>query len=129
MSQLVTVGCKTMCTFGTMPSDLIITSNQTVTTEGKPVATIADSAGPSNLGTYGMCTSLANPAVASATAAALGVLTPQPCMPTPAGTWIPTGTNVIIGGQPCLTNDCKMMCAFAGSISIVTPGQFKVTRS
>ncbi|MDR2437860.1 MAG: DUF4280 domain-containing protein, partial [Planctomycetaceae bacterium] len=34
-----------------------------------------------NLATFGMCSSPANPAVAAATAAALGVLTPMPCIP------------------------------------------------
>jgi hypothetical protein len=112
---------------GQAPAPINITSNQTVMTANGPVATIADSAGAANVGPFGMCMSLANPAVAAATAAALGVLTPQPCMPVPAGTWIPTSAKVIIGGKPCLTNDCKMMCAYAGSISIVSPGQFKVT--
>ena len=74
-----------------------------------------------------MCSSLANPQVAAATAAALGVLTPQPCMPVPAGTWIPTKPKILIGGKPCLTQDCKMMCAYAGQISITTPGQMKAS--
>ena len=79
-----------------------------------------------NITSFGMCTSLANPQVAAATAAALGVLTPQPCMLTAAGTWIPASPSVLVGGKPCLTNDCKMMCANgAGQISIVSPGQVK----
>ncbi|MCR5503810.1 MAG: DUF4280 domain-containing protein [Lachnospiraceae bacterium] len=126
MSELVTVTGMAMCTMGQAPAPIKVTSQQKVMAGGKPAATIQDSMGMSNIGPFGMCMSLANPAVASATAAALGVLTPQPCTPVPAGTWIPTKPKVLIAGKPCLTNDCKMMCAYAGSISITVPGQFKV---
>jgi hypothetical protein len=112
---------------GQAPADLKITSQQLVLADGKPVGTISDSAGMANVGPFGMCMSLANPAVAAATAAALGVLTPQPCTPVPAGTWIPTQPKVLVKGQPVLCGDCKMMCAYAGTISMVMPGQFKVT--
>ncbi|MBR1669730.1 MAG: DUF4280 domain-containing protein [Butyrivibrio sp.] len=126
MSNLVTVGGTALCTFGTGPAPIKVTSQGTVLGEGKPCATIADSGPISNVGPFGMCTSMANPVVASATAAALGVLTPQPCVPAPAGTWIPTKPKVLISGKPCLTNDCKLVCAYAGQISITTPGQVKV---
>ena len=127
MSELVTVSGNIMCSFGTAPAPLKVTSQGTVMADGKPVATIQDCQGMANIGPFGMCTSLANPQVAAATAAALGVLTPQPCMPVPAGTWIPTKPKVLIGGKPCLASDCKMMCAYAGNLSITFPGQVKVT--
>ncbi|MBO6147326.1 MAG: DUF4280 domain-containing protein [Lachnospiraceae bacterium] len=126
MSLLAEVGANLMCTMGTAPAPLKVTSQSKVLAEGKPAATIQDAAAMTNVGPFGMCTSLANPAVASATAAALGVLTPQPCTPMPAGIWIPTKPKVLIDGKPCLTQDCKMMCAYAGSISITLPGQTKV---
>ncbi|MCR5236174.1 MAG: DUF4280 domain-containing protein [Lachnospiraceae bacterium] len=126
MSLLANVGANLMCTMGTAPAPLKVTSQTKVLAEGKPAATIQDAAGMSNVGPFGMCVSLANPAVASATAAALGVLTPQPCTPVPAGIWIPTKPKVLIDSKPCLTQDCKMMCAYAGSISITLPGQMKV---
>ncbi len=129
MSELVALGAMAMCTMGSAPAPIRMTSQQKVLAGGKPFGTIQDCMGMSNIGPFGVCTSLANPAVASATAAALGVLTPQPCTPVPAGTWIPTKPKVIIGGKPCLTSDCKMMCAYAGSISITQPGQFKVSAS
>ena len=75
-----------------------------------------------NIGSCGLCRSLMNPAVASATAAAMGVLTPQPCVPVPAGTWICT-SKVSIMGKPLLTTDGKIACAYGGNISIVNPGQ------
>ena len=126
MSLLATVGANLLCTMGTTPAPLKVTSQSKVLSQGKPSGTIQDAMAMSNVGPFGMCTSLANPAVASATAAALGVLTPQPCVPMPAGTWIPTKPKVLIEGKPCLTQDCKMMCSYAGSISITLPGQTKV---
>ncbi|MCR5790482.1 MAG: DUF4280 domain-containing protein [Lachnospiraceae bacterium] len=122
------MGANLMCTFGTAPAPLKVTQNTVVLTEGKPAATIMDAASMTNVGPFGMCTTLSNPQVASATAAALGVLTPQPCIPQTAS-FIPTSTKVIIGGKPCLTQDCKLVCAYAGQISIVVPGQTKVTVS
>ena len=125
MAQLVTTGAQAMCTFGTVMGTINATSQTTCLAEGKPVATIQD-VQTVNITPFGMCTSLVNPQVAAATAAALGVLTPQPCMLVAAGTWIPTKPTVLIGGKPCLTNDCKLMCGNGGgSISIVSPGQMK----
>ncbi len=127
MSQLVSFGGNCICTFGTNPAPIRVTSQQKVMTQNGPAVTITDSQAGANIGPFGMCSSLANPQVAAATAAALGVLTPQPCMPVPAGTWIPTKPKILIGGKPCLTQDCKMMCAYAGQISITTPGQMKAS--
>ena len=127
MSELTTATAQCMCTMGTAPAPLKVTSQATVLASGKPCGTIQDAQAFANIGPFGMCISLANPAVASATAAALGVLTPQPCTPVPAGCWIPTKPKILIGGKPCLASDCKMMCAYAGSISITFPGQVKVT--
>ncbi|MBQ7678492.1 MAG: DUF4280 domain-containing protein [Butyrivibrio sp.] len=126
MSELVCLSGQAICTMGTAPAPIRVTSQQTVMIEGKAAATISDSAPNTNVGPFGMCVTMSNPQVASATAAALGVLTPQPCVPVPAGSWIPTKPKVLIGGQPCLTSDCKLMCSYGGSISLTTPGQFKV---
>ena len=125
MSELVTATGTCMCSFGTAPAAIRVTSQAKVLAGGKPCGTIQDAQGFVNLGPFGMCTSLANPAVASATAAALGVLTPQPCTPQIAGMFIPTKPKILISGKPCLASDCKAMCAFAGNISIVNPAQVK----
>lgn len=125
MSELVTATGTCMCSFGTAPAPIKVTSQAKVLAGGKPCATISDAAGIVNVGPFGMCTSLANPQVAAATAAALGVLTPQPCIPQVAGMFIPTKPKILISGKPCLASDCKAMCAFAGSISIVNPAQIK----
>ena len=123
----MTTGAQCMCSFGTAPSTINVTSQVKVLMEKKPVATILDCQPYVNIAPFAMCTSLANPAVASATAAALGVLTPQPCTMVPAGTWTPAQATVLAGGSPCLTNDCRLMCALGmGTISVTTPGQMKI---
>lgn len=126
MAQFVSSGATVTCTFGTAPGTITVTSQAKCMMEGKPAATIQE-VQASNITPFGLCTSLINPQVAAATAAALGVLTPQPCMLMAAGPWIPTKPAVMLGGKPCLTNDCKLMCGNGGgTISIVVPGQIKV---
>lgn len=68
--------------------------------------------------------SLANPAVAAATSAAFGVLTPQPCMPVTLSPWVPGATTVLLGGQPSLDNTCTLNCMWGGVIQVAVPGQF-----
>ncbi|MDR1268431.1 MAG: DUF4280 domain-containing protein, partial [Planctomycetaceae bacterium] len=60
-------------------------------------ATILDNKPIVNLATFGVCSSLANPMVAVATAAALGVLTPMPCIPATVAPWAPGSPTVLIG--------------------------------
>ena len=84
-------GAMIMCTFGLAPSTLTVVAPRP-TVEGRPVATIADVAPGANIAPFGMCQSLANPTVAAATAAALGVLTPMPCVPVVPAPWITAGT-------------------------------------
>ena len=98
MGVLTVTGAKCICSFGSSPCTLAVTSQLTCMADGKPIATIQDMQPGANLATFGMCSSLANPAVASATAAALGVLTPQPCTMVPAGTWTPTNPKVMAKG-------------------------------
>lgn len=109
-----------MCTFGTAPSQLTVTSQFTSLANGKPIATMKDFQPMTNIAPFAMCTSLANPQVASATAAALGVLTPMPCVPATTP-W--TCTKTMVGGAPAIDNSCKCMCAYGGQISVIFPGQ------
>ena len=53
-----------------------------------------------NILPFGMCMSLANPMVAAATAAALGALTPMPCIPVTPAPWVPGSPTVLVGGMP-----------------------------
>ena len=119
----VNMGAMVMCSFGLAPASLEVLPASNVMIEGKPAATI-ESMAPVNIPTFGMCTSLANPEVATATAAALGVLTPMPCVPalTP---WIPLSPLTLIGGQPALVSGSTCICAFAGVVQITFPGTTK----
>jgi Domain of unknown function (DUF4280) len=110
-----------MCSFGAAPSTLIVVDPR-VMTENKLAANIMDNKPIANIPPFGVCSSLANPTVASATAAALGVLTPMPCVPVIAAPWAPGSPTVMERGMPALNNSSKCMCNWAGVISITVPG-------
>ena len=120
----VVSGASVQCTMGTAPGQLKA-SPSAVKIGGVPAVRISDVAPMVNVSGCGMCTSLLNPTVASATAAALGVLTPMPCVPSPMGPWICSGTP-LVAGRPALSSDGTLTCAYGGSLRIVTPGQGKV---
>lgn len=124
MASLVTNGATLMCSFGMAPSTLVVLPTAKVVSPA-PAGTISDCVPMTNIMPFGMCQSLANPAVASATAAASGVLTPQPCTPVISGTWAPGSPTVLIGGKPALNQTCKCMCSYGGVIQVTNPGQVK----
>ncbi len=126
MGQQVVSGATLQCTMGLAPGTLNVLPVGRVNAGGPPAATIMDNKPFANIAPFGMCTSLANPTVASATAAALGVLTPMPCVPNTPAPWMPGSPTVKIGMFPALNNSSKAMCVFGGSISVVVPGQFTV---
>lgn len=115
----------TTCSFGLMPCPLVVIPS-TVMIEGKPAATIMDNK-PPNLATFGMCTSLSNPVVAAATAAALGALTPMPCLPVIAAPWVPPAAQTLIGGKPALAAGAQSMCNWGGVVQIGFPGTVRTT--
>jgi hypothetical protein len=116
-----------MCSFGAAPAALNVLPVGRVMVAGRPAATIMDNKPFVNIATFGMCSSLANPTVVAATAAALGVLTPMPCAPAIPAPWAPGSPTVLVGGQPGLTNSSQCMCAYAGVITVMLPGQFQTT--
>ncbi|MBO6025659.1 MAG: DUF4280 domain-containing protein, partial [Bacteroidales bacterium] len=59
---------------GTTPAALTVLPARTVLLAGKPKANISDNQPMVNIAPFGMCRSIANPTVASATAAAMGTL-------------------------------------------------------
>ena len=123
MPQQVCSTAMMMCTFGVAPSVFNATPRP-VLTSYLPAGVITDNIPIMNVPPFGVCTSLANPTVAAATAAALGVLTPMPCLPVLPAPWVPGVPTVLITNIPALDNTCKLMCAWAGVISFSTPGQF-----
>jgi len=123
MGMQVCTGAMMMCSFGVAPSSLVVLpANRTMT--GTPAANIMDNKPIVNIPPFGMCNSPANPMVAAATAAALGVLTPMPCIPVTAAPWAPGAPTVLIGNMPALNNSSKLMCNWGGVIQISVPGQF-----
>lgn len=122
MAIIVCDGALCRCSFGAAPCRLTVSSNTSVLGQNKPLATVMDS-GPANLAGFGMCSSMANPAVSAATSAALGVLTPQPCTPVPAGPWMPGSQALLVQNKPALTGQSKLICAYGGVIEIAYPGQ------
>ena len=115
MQTASTAVCQ--CSFGAAPSTLTVPPACRVMACGLPAATVMDN----KLPPFGMCSSLANPAVSAATAAAAGVLTPQPCSPVLTAPWMPGSLTVQIGGKSALNNTSKLMCAYGGGIQVVSP--------
>ena len=103
-----------MCSFGMAPCPLMVSSQQNVMVNNMLQATIMDNKFP----TFGMCTSLMNPTVSAATSAAMGVLTPMPCVPAIAAPGGPGAPTVLVGGKPLLNNTSKLMCNFGVIIQV-----------
>jgi hypothetical protein len=119
-------GAMTKCTFGGAPGTLRVSPVPGVTASGRSAATVRDHVALSNIRPFGMCTSLANPTVVAATAAALGVLTPMPCAPMTPQPWLPGVPAVELGGAPALGPRSTCQCAYRGVISVLLPGQSSV---
>ena len=128
MAQLVCMGALLQCSFGVAPGPLSVLPVNRVLT-GTPAATIADSIPLVNIPSFGMCSSPSNPVVIAATAAALGVPTPMPCVPATVSPWLPGSPTVLIGNLPALDNQSKLMCMWGGLIQITMAGQLTVAIS
>jgi hypothetical protein len=122
MPNQVCTGATMLCTFGAAPSNFIATPRPVVTSN-MVAGNIMDHIPIANVPPFGMCSSLANPTVASATAAALGALTPMPCVPVLPAPWVPGAPTVLIANIPALDDTCKLMCMWAGQISLTFAGQ------
>lgn len=121
MGFCVCMGAVINCSFGAAPGTLNVTpENKTMTVT--PIATIMDYIPLKNILPFGVCSSLANPTVAAATAAALGVLTPMPCIPNIVSPWVPGSPAVLIGNKPALNSDSQVMCLWGGVVKIINPG-------
>ena len=122
MAMQVCMNAMMQCTMGVAPSSLIPTV-KTVQTNMMVAANIMDNIPIMNIPPFGMCKSPSNPVVAAATAAALGVLTPMPCVPATPAPWAPGSPKVLVCGMPALNDSSKLTCIWGGSISISFAGQ------
>jgi hypothetical protein len=120
------MGAKMMCSFGLAPSSLVVLPINRVFTNHVPDANIQDHIPMVNIMPFGMCTSLANPTVAAATSAALGVLTPMPCIPVTPSPWVMGAPTVLLGNQPTLDNVSTLNCMWGGVITFMDAGEFTV---
>lgn len=118
----VTMGATLQCSFGAAPSTMVVPPASCVMA-GTPMANIMDFKPIGNIPPFGVCMSLANPTVAAATSAALGVLTPMPCVPVTTP-WVPGGPTALVGNMPVLNNSSKCMCSWGGVIQVIAPSQF-----
>ena len=114
MPLAVVMGATLQCTCGSAPSNLVVTSQLQTKIDNQAAATIMDHAPAVNIPPFGTCNVL--------TAAAMGV--PTPCMPAPAGPWMPGSTSrVKIGNQLALLSTDMLNCSIPGVITILDPGQ------
>ena len=123
MPKHVCMGAMLQCTFGVAPSTLVVLPVNRVMTSFVPAANIMDNKPMVNIMPFGMCMSPSNPTVAAATAAALGVLTPMPCIPNTVAPWAPGAPNVLLANMPALDDTSKLTCLWGGMISVSMPGQ------
>ncbi len=126
---LAVVGVTSLlqCSFGLVPSPLIVLPDRTVTAQTMLIGCITDFVPFANIEPFGMCISLANPQVAAATAAAGGILIPMPCEPVTVTPWITAAINVLVRGTPALDQTSILMCTWAGVIHVDEPGNFTVS--
>lgn len=125
MGLCVCGGAVLSCSFGAAPSTLnVLPAARVMSTQA--LASIMDQIPMMNILPFGMCSSMANPMVAAATAAAMGVLTPMPCIPVPTGPWMPGNPRLLLGQKPALTSDSKLLCSCGGCIQITMPGTVNI---
>ncbi|MCL2698111.1 MAG: DUF4280 domain-containing protein [Oscillospiraceae bacterium] len=125
MANLVCGGAMLQCSFGQAPS-MLMTLPQNKVMCSMPAANIMDNKPFVNILPFAMCTSMANPVVTAATAAAFGVLTPMPCVPVTPAPWTPGCPTVMIANQPALNDSSVLNCVWGGVIQIKQAGQAQV---
>ena len=126
MPLQVCMGAMMQCSFGMAPSSLVVLPTNKVMTNMVPDANIMDHIPMVNIMPFGMCQSPSNPVVAAATAAALGVLTPMPCIPATPAPWIAGAPTVLLGNFPSLDNVSQLMCIWGGVITFNDAGETTV---
>ena len=123
MPLQVVNGALLTCSFGASPSTYQVLPVNQVESSYMPAATIMDFVPMTNIMPFGMCNSPSNPQVAAATAAAMGVLTPQPCIPATASPWSPGASTVMLSNKLALDSTSTCNCLWGGVISITAPGE------
>ncbi len=123
MPLQVCMGAMMQCTMGAAPSSLVVLPVNRVMTQQVPDANIMDHIPMVNIMPFGVCMSPAFPATAAATAAAMGVLTPMPCIPATPAPWVTGAPTVLLAEFPTLDNVSQLMCIFGGVIMFSDAGE------
>lgn len=130
MPQFLTASAMLECSMGAAPTPFAADPLPAAPKEnGLTAATIVQIVPGKNITPFGLCRSMANPTVASATAAAQGALTPMPCTPTIVAPWAPPSACVKHMGVPLATAGSVCACAFGGMVKVsqAMPGPSKTT--
>lgn len=128
MAMQVVMGATLKCTFGATPSALVVVpQGGLVAVKGPLAANIMAHKPLVNILPFGVCSSLAFPATATATTAALGVLTPMPCIPATVAPWVPGSPTLMINNSPALNHTSLCNCLWGGVITVTNPGQITVS--
>lgn len=117
----VVKGAKLKCTCGDAESVLDIPRDHGVFINNTAQANAMDCVPMENVKPFGKCSSLANPTVAAATAAAQGTLQPMPCIPATATPWTGTKTGLLINNSPAVVQSSQLSCAWCGVITVKNP--------
>jgi hypothetical protein len=123
MPSQICTGAALQCSFGTAPSTFAASG---VEVDATAAAGVVTDVAASNVPPFAMCTSLSNPQVAAATSAAMGTLTPQPCVPV-LSPWTPGSSEVTIGNVAALDDSSQCSCSWGGAITVSSAGQTSVT--
>lgn len=120
MKTVVVQGTLLKCSFGSAPCAIMVLPSRKVNSL-TPVATKADHIPLLNILPFGMCSNPANPMVAAATAAAMGVLTPAPCIPCTPQEWTMPCGKVKVHGTEAIHTDSCLRCTYGGEIRVAAP--------
>ena len=105
-------GTLARCQFGTAPAAIHATSHV-------PIAIASDYVPFENIHPFGACLCPGNPQVA----AAMGVLTPMPCVPAVSEEWQVGDSQVWVRGVRALDAHSSVRCRWGGLIQLVNPGK------
>lgn len=119
----VVQGAKLKCSFGDSESTFQIPMDHKIYIRNKPQGNIMDFKPNINILPFGMCSSLANPTVAAATAANNGRLQKMPCIPATVMPWFMGKNDKLLENFPALLNSSTTMCMWCGKITITDDGQ------
>lgn len=111
------------CSFGDSSSNYIISPEKKFFINEEPMASISDVKSLVNICPFGMCSSMQNPTVASATSANNGVLKKMPCNPQIIGQWSNGVNYFLLSNEKVPCDKSKLNCAYSGVISVKEANQ------